>query len=445
MENTLLPNPLDIILWYISILRGLAPFLGLLWEILLNWIWFVLPFFLWPRVSKQWLFWRQIIRDDPSALLEIRIPGDIEKPIRAMEVVLTGFWQVYGPPNWFEKWWEGKTNPDFSLEIISVEGSPHFLIRVPAKQRDMFEQHIYAQYPEAEIYEVEDHTKKVPQNIPNEYWDIWGTDYKMGKEHLPLRTYRDFETERETTEEKRIDPIASLLEGLSKLEEGEQIWILIHAEPMTAELEEGKEFEKKASKEIQKIAGRKEKPAPLGVFGEAFNMLTGYPKKKEAPEDDAYPEMKLTSGEKEELSAIERKMGKQYFNCFIRYAYIAKREKFSGGRLKIPMSYFNHFNSPGLGSMLPNSDTITKVKQNWYDFFWKTEERLYLKKRRMFRNLIRRTPAFWPEPPSDATFILNAEELASLYHFPSKTSVPISTVPRVEAKKKEAPYDLPTE
>ncbi len=422
----------------------IAPFLGLLWEVFKSWIWFLLPFILWPIVKFHWLFWRATLRDDPYVLLEIRIPGEITKPIRAMETVLSGFWQIYGPPNWFEEWWEGKENPSFSFEIISIDGIPHFLMRIPEKQRDIFEQHIYGQYPEAEIYEVEDYTTKVPQDIPNERWDVWGTDYKMApNDCYPIKTAYEFETEREITEEKRIDPIASLLEGLSKLEEGEQIWILIHAEPVTDD-ESG--FIKKAKKEYQKLAGRKEKPAPFSFIADFFNTLTGYPKKREEGEEkEIFPEMMLTPGEKEKVTAIEKKMSKPFFECFIRYAYVAKKDKYSGGRIKIPMSYFNHFNSPGKGSILPYPETITKVKQNWYDWFWMIDRRLYRKKRRFFRNFLRRVPAFFPAKKGKETFILNIEELTALYHFPSKVVAPPSVLPRVDTKKKEAPHNLPSE
>ncbi len=38
---------------------------------------------------------------------------------------------------------------------------------------------------------------------------------------------------------------------------------------------------------------------------------------------------------------------------------------------------------------------------------------------------------------------LNIEELATLFHFPSKIVAPTHLVPRVEAKKGEAPSGLP--
>jgi hypothetical protein len=46
-------------------------------------------------------------------------------------------------------------------------------------------------------------------------------------------------------------------------------------------------------------------------------------------------------------------------------------------------------------------------------------------------------------PGIRATIILNTEELATIYHLPSKVIVP--TLPYVEAKKGGPPPELPTE
>ncbi len=446
MEN--IPSLSEILWAQVRLAEQSLPFLELIWIMLWNWGWIFLPFLLWPIVSFQWLYWRNCLWDDKKnkqVLLEIRIPGEVLKPMRAMETVLNGVWQLYGPPNWFEKWWEGQFDLSFSLEIVSIEGVPHFLIRVPEKQRVMFEQHIYGKYPEAEIFEVEDYTKMVPKNIPNENWEIWGTDSTMPKgDCYPIKTYRDFETEREALEEKRIDPIAALMEGLTYVEEGEQIWIMLKAQPVT-NAESG--FQDRAKKEYEKLAGRKEKAPPMPLFYQITSMLFDFPKQKEEKEEkDVFPEMKLTPVEKELVASIERKRSKPIFNCFIRYVYIAKKEKFSPPkRLKIPMSYLNQFNNPGLGSILPLSSTITKIKRNWWDWFWMLEKRLYLRKRRMFRSYLRRVPASYPVDRDDETFVLNSEEIATLFHFPSRISAPPSVIPRVEARRKEAPHNLPIE
>lgn len=379
-----------------------------------------------------------------KTLIEIRLPGEINKPIRAMEVVITGFWQIYGPPNWFEEWWEGQDDLSFSFEIAAINGIPHFLLRIPKKQKELFETHIHAQYPDAEVFEVEDYTKKVPQNIPNDRWGIWGTDYVMPKSDCyPLKTYKDFENEAEPKEEKKIDPLASLMEGLSKMEKGEQIWIQIKAKPITAE-NDGSNFMERSKKEYNKLAGRKEKPPPPPIWEEVIRILRGLPEEKHESEE-AFPEMGLTPGEKDIVTSIENKRKKHLFSCFVRYVYIHKKEKFSGKGIKIPMSYFNQLNNQGLGFMIPRGETITKVKQNWYDFFWFIQKRLYLKKRMMFRNYKRRVPANFPVDDDESTYVLSSEELATMFHFPSRASVPPSVIQRIDSRKQEAPYELPVE
>jgi TusA-related sulfurtransferase len=449
MEN--IPSLSEILSYQLVLAEGVLPMLESLWNFFWSWGWIALPFFLWPITKEQWLFWRNMLWDEANnkqILLEIRIPGEILKPMRAMDVVLSGVWQLYGPPNWFEKWWEGQFDLSFSFEIAAIDGVPHFLIRIPKKQRVMFEQHIYGQYPEAEIFEVEDYTKMVPKNIPNERWDIWGTDYTMPKGDVyPLKTFRDFETEREAKEEKRIDPMASLMEGLSQLEEGEQIWIMIKAKPVTTDISD---FPEKSKKFYEKLAGRKEAPPPLNPFLQVTSTMFGFPKQKEnGGEDDIYPaEMKLTPFEKQTLESVERKRTRHLFDCFIRYVYIGRKDKFSvPKRIKIPMSYFNQFINPGLGFIVPYSATITKIKRNWYDWFWMLDKRLYVRKRKMFRSFLDRVPASWPNVAGDKdeTFVLGSEELATLFHFPSRITVPPSAIPRVESRKTEAPHNLPIE
>ena len=153
--------------------------------------------------------------------------------MRAMESVFSGLWQIYAPPSPIEKWWDGQELLSYSFEIASIDGIPHFFVRCLDNARNMVESHIHAQFPEAEIFEVEDYTQKVPQDLPNKDWDMWGTDYQLTKDNAyPIKTYRDFETERESKEEKRIDPISSLLEAMSRLKKGEQIWVQIRAKPI---------------------------------------------------------------------------------------------------------------------------------------------------------------------------------------------------------------------
>ena len=153
--------------------------------------------------------------------------------------------------------------------------------------------------------------------------------------------------------------------------------------------------------------------------------------------------MKLTFGEKEVVGAIEKKIGKLGFETFIRWIYLGKKPAFFKPNLRLPLSYFTNFLSDNLNGLVPKGDTTSKVRKKWYDVFWFPERRLYLKRRKTFRRYVERLPYNYPLP--GISFVLNSEELATIYHFPSKIQTPSSMMDRVEAKKGEAPVDLPIE
>ncbi len=429
-----------------------TPFLEGLLEFVATWWWLPLPFILWPVFVHYYLEWRQHLWDvyerPESILLEIRPPSDIKKPIRAMESVLHGFWQIYGPPNWYQKWILGEQDLSFSLEFAGVNGVPHFLVRCPKPHRELFESHIYSQYAEAEIREVEDYVKKVPMNIPNERWDFMGSSYKMtNPDCYPIRTYREFETEMEDDEEK-VDPIASLMEQIAKLKEGEQIWIQIKAKPVADDNDGGFLDRAKAEKDkmLQRIG---EVNKARSILEMLIEFLTTWQISEYDPgdEDDTgiAPEMRLSPGERKKLEGLEMKISKKYFKCHIHHIYLGRQDVLDLPKFKMPMSYFNNFSDNNTNSLIPYGDTITKHDQNWWNWFLFPERRRYLLKRKFLRNYVRRTPMFYPRTLPDATFILNTEELATLFHFPSKVAAPPSILERVSSKKAEAPWGLPTE
>ncbi len=430
------------------LLISAVPYIVIILLIIENWWWVIVPFVLWKPTSFLWLWWRNEIWDDKqkNILLEIRVPNDILKPIRAMEVVLMGLWQIHQPPAPIEKWWDGQDTPAYSFEVASIDGVPHFLLRCNALFRGMVESHIYSQFPDAEIAEVEDYTKRVPSDMPNKEWDLFAADYKLKKPNpYPIKTYREFETERESKEEKRIDPIASLLEGLSTLKKGEQIWVQIRAKAVSeSDVDGDLRWITQGKQIIDKLTFRGGSAPKQSFIGEIIStMLYGPPKKEEKSKDILPPEMKLTSGERDVVAAIEKKLSKPAYRCYIRFVYLGKKGVLFNPNRKLAMSYFTNFVTDDLNAPVPDSPTLTKVRRKWYDPIWFPNRRLYLKKRQSFRKYILRVPYYFPR--SGGEFILNVEELATLYHFPSRTLTPSSLLSRVEFKKGEAPYELPVE
>ncbi|MFH1582369.1 MAG: hypothetical protein ABIA08_01250 [bacterium] len=421
--------------------------------VLSNWWWVPLPFLLWKPFLFFYKFWRNEtwLLAQKAVVLEIKLPRDIEKPIRAMDHVLVGIQAAaYHPPDWWEMWIDGQVQMGVSFEIVSINGNVHFYIRAGASYRQAIEASVYAQYPQAEISEVDDYVKYVPQNIPNKEWDLWGTDYKILKDdHLPIKTYTQFETEMEKEEERKIDPISTLLEAMDKVGPGTQLWIQITTEPwgegnLAAWVKEGEKFRDKMARRPE------DKNSEKSMIREGAEiLLTGKvgEETKVEERDIIPPEMKLTPGEREILFALEKKMSKPCFRTNIRFIWLGKRDVWFKPNFRLAFSYFSGYSTVNLNGIFPNGNTLTKIHKHWFlPINWLRPRRHYLRCRKLFRNYIRRFPVNFPKPtPPKTLFIMNTEEIASLFHFPSKGAAPAPSVSRIESKKGGIPAGLPVE
>ena len=433
----------------------ITPFLvsNTIWQVIKIWWWFFLPFILWKPLTFLYLFWlrERWDRKQRKVILEIKIPKESLKPIRAMENVIAGIHQaIYQPADWWENWVEGQIQLSISFEIASIGGETHFYIRTPNSYRDAVEASIYSQYPGVELQKVDDYTKYVPQNIPNKEWNLFAANYKMLKDdHYPFKTYPKFETEHEAKEEKIIDPIAVLLESMSKVKPGEQFWIQITASPLTenpsdhpnavAWIEAGKALR-------DKLAKRPEKLGIKPILPEAAKILiTGTPSEEKAEERDVIPpEMKLTPGEKDIVTAVEEKLSKPVFSCLVRFIYLGKRDVFFKPNFRLAFNFFGSFATMNLNNIVPDGKTLTKIhKSRLLPVNILNERRLYLRCRKLFRNYVKRLPQFFPR--AGGKFVLNTEEIASLFHFPSKLVAPAPGVPHLDVKKGGPPSGLPVE
>lgn len=438
----------------------IQPTLNTIWEVLEIWYWVPLPFVLWGPTRFFWLWWRaeKWIFRQKKVLLEIKMPRDVLKPIRAMEQVFSAIWgSAYDPCDWWEKWWDGKQLDSVQFEMVSLQGEPHLYIRCSEGRRNAIEASIYSQYPDTEISIADDYTKYVPQDSPNKDWEMWGTDYQMAKEDVyPIKTYSKFFEEKEASkEEKRVDPMATLLEGMAKMGPGEQLWIQISADPVTSiKTEPAGDFVSKGRAIADKLAKRQEKAKPQPLLKAVFEQLV-FGKIEEVKEEVSMfpPELRLTPGEKEIVEGVENKISKRSFYCYIRFIYIAKRDVYFGGAKAIPFSFFNQFATENLNNLKPWPITLTKVKKYimlkflvdipipTFDILEK--RRLFIKKRKLFFRYVKRMTPLFPKP--GGMFLLNIEELATLFHFPGRIVAPAPFVARVESKRGEAPPGLPVE
>ncbi|MEK7590536.1 MAG: hypothetical protein AAB454_02385 [Patescibacteria group bacterium] len=414
----------------------------------LSW-WILLPLALFFIFWQMWLthVYIQYLRSQKWVLLNIKIPENIEKTPKAMEQVFAAVYQIYSfglRPK--QMYWEGKLREDFiSFEIVGTAGGVYFQIRTQTQYRNILESAIYAQYPDAEIAEGFDHTTLFPKTLPNKIYDFFGADYHLVKEDgYPIRTYEYFE---ESVKEKRLDPIASITEVMSKLKEGEMLWIQVMVRPTD------NAWQKKGEELRDKLAGRKKAKKPRGILAKLGEWVKNFAR---APvglpewmsEEKPVKEntlMLLTPGEKEVLEAVEEKISKLGFETNIRFLFIDRRDSFSPLNISATMSTFNQFNTSNMNSFRPNLDTIT-LAVGISNPIWRTlvlsipflkKRFVWYRKRRMWESFKK---LYWPRKKS----VLNIEELATVYHFPAiMVSAPL--LRRVATRKGEPPAGLPTE
>ena len=443
-------------LQYVSSL--VKPIKEFLMNFLIDWWWLIAPFILWRPFYLLWHWWRNEIFFSyiKFVFLEVILPKETKKPLRAMEQVISSIWgSVYDPPDWWEEHIEGKVILSVVFEIVSLDGKIHFFIRVPERARAGVESSIYSQYPDAEIIEVDDYTKYVPQDIPNKDWDCWGFDVQLLKpEVYPIRTYEMFFEERpETTEEKRLDPLSPLLEGMTKLNKGEHMWLQIVVKPIApADYPYPEIGKKEVNKLMKRVKEEKKGTKSLieMIIDEFIFLFTGKKPPTEAQKSADTSALfteyifGLTEDERKVIAAIEKKVSKFCFMGFIRFLHVYKRDSVSTAAKPVVIGFLESLSTTNLNTMKPWGETITKVHKHWflpYNLF--LPRLLYLKKRKMFNNYMRRVPPKFPNP--GGTFILNTEELATLFHFPSRDISPVPFIRRVEATKGIPPSTIPLE
>jgi len=405
---------------------------------LFDWGWLVAPLFLFLVWRSVWLVYVQKTYADSQkwVTLELKIPSLVERTPKAMEQVFAGLHSIGSRANFKEKWWDGKHQLHISMEIVGISGAIHFLIKTPAQFRRLIESQIYSQYKDCEIEEVEDYAWSLPDNIPNEQYDLWGTELIFTKEDAyPIRTYRFFEEP--ATEKKFIDPLASLMEVLGELKEGEQIWVQYLIKPT------GDEWQKEGQRLVDKLIGKKSaKKSGDNVAEEIYQffydlisvlfgrMPTGSAANgKEEKEKPETLMQHLSPGMKETVAALEESISKHGFKSGIRILYIARTDVFSKTNIPAALGAFKQFSTYNLNGFKPNNKVTPSIDY----LFKKTRE--YIRKRRLYtRARIR----FFARKG----IIFNTEELATVYHIPSVV-LEAPKLPKITAKKAEPPKALP--
>ncbi len=390
----------------------------------------LLDFYQSNKFTKNWK-WVLLAIDIPP--LNVQTPMAVEQMFNHLSGALK-------TPDLSEKYRTGFKQRFFSFEIISIEGYIQFLVRTEEALRDLVEASVYAQYPDAEITEVEDYTTEIPTKFPNNEYDIWAGDFALSAHHgFPLRTYREFEhsISKDTVLK---DPMGTFLESFSRLGPGEQMWFQMIVEPTDSKWKES------VIDEVKKIIGESKKvvknisdmisDAPLkfleGIGDQVFSREASAPKKEEKPAEPNKIRY-LTPGQSKLVESMEMKINKVGLKTKLRGIYIGRKEVFNPNRgVAALVGAISQFNMPNANSLVPSFNT------SGISYFFK-EQRIAFRKTVLMSAYKSRRMKVGKTP-----FVLNIEELATLWHFPmSHVKTPL--VMKAEGKRAEPPSSLPVE
>lgn len=427
--------------------------------------------YLWKAVKRTYL---SLVRAEfyskqKYSLLEISIPRGQSKSPLAMEVFLNTLYQPFGEGTWMDIWLKGSTKSWFTLELVSIEGKVKFFIWTNEKFSNIIQTQLYAQFPDIGIKEVykgdykNDYVANINYDV-SKYKFSCAEFKKKNAGHLPIKTYTDYGLDKDPKEEFKIDPITPVLEYLGNLGKGEQAWIQIGIRAP------GKDFSKAFptdSKELEKFRKTHklkwyENKVMVDWTDAAKDDLKKLTKRdqkmdKENPSNPA--EMKLTKQEMEKVDAVERGLSKLAFDTCIRTVYLAEKDLFSPANSAGLSGVFKQYNTQHLNSFESRSPTVKYALQD------KSGLRVEADKKKIFEQYKSRAffyPQFIPVGASshhkawqtnqfklakdkykpNVPFIMTIEELATIFHFPGDTAT-TSNVSRIEAKKVEAPANLP--
>lgn len=417
-----------------------------------------------------WRIWVHYVQQDfisgiDFCLLEIVPPREVERSPMAMELFITNALYHWSMKGGREEFWQGAVWFWFSLEIVSLEGQVHFYIRTPTRIRSLIETQMYAQYPQAQVKEVEDYTLAVDEITPTSKWNAWGCEFKLLKpEAFPIKTYVDYGLDEDPDEELKVDPISPVIEFFGSLQKGEQAWFQLVVTPSkkmwrTKGTWFGKHDWAQESKNqimnlLEPYARQNPRRDKLGVATGAFTK-----------------EYRTPDFLKNAVTGMAAKTSKLGFESGVRIMYVAPKESFNMSNRRNIRLIFRQYQKP-------DSNEFWRINSAQGDafnsgYFPLSKEQVMVLADRMLHEYRERaffhlplrhhlfafgTPLFneaWFWKPvlfvvkmfflpyfHHKTYVLNTEEIATLWHFPGQI-LKVPTLERIESKEASPPPNLP--
>lgn len=339
------------------------------------------------RVPKE-------LRKDDSG--QEKTQQQIQELIGAMETIFSTIGGLKAHHGVFS-WLFGR-HDHFAFEMVLKQDKISFYVAVPQKQAAFMEEQIHAQYPNAQIDTVPDYNIFSPNGV------ILGSYVTLRRDHhFPIKTYRKLES----------DSINSLTNALAKIDSGDgaAIQFIVRSAPAHWR-HQGLHI----AKEMQQ--GKKLTDVEGGIFGSLgreIGKLLSFPSPGEKKPNEPY---RLSPLEEEMVKGLEEKSSKAGLDVNIRVVVSAQMPETAQRYLNDILSAFGQFSIYEYGNSFAKNMPAFR-KRVIQHFIFRAFDHKY-------------------------EILLNAEEMASVFHFP----LPITETPKINwllSRKAVPPSNLPTE
>ena len=334
------------------------------------------------------------ITSHQQTLLMLEVPRTNDKKELAAEQMLAALHGILRPKS--ELRLSSTLQEHISLEVAAIGQRIRFFIWTPKHLQAFVEGQVYAQYPTVQIYEQQEDyaARDLHQSV------IYSSELTLtSNETLPIKTFPSFE----------VDPLAAITATLAKLDgQDEEMWIQINARPTPDD------WHRRGAREVARIkrgsglfsgAGG----SALNYAGEAIAALVRPP--AGAGEGKV---AEVSERDKGRIAGIEEKSKKLGYQVKIRLLYAGHDQTTARLRMQALVGAFKQFNSTNLNGFEAKAGTFNRDKQYEY------QTRLFI----------------------ENGYILNIEELASLFHLPH-TSVETPNIVWATTKTAEPPPNIP--
>ena len=370
----------------------------------LSWIVnFLLQWYVWlPAVLiLAYMTWRNyrridVIKSIQSVTLVLEIPRANDKSELAAEQLFASLHGILREGDELRK--THGIQEHLSFEIASVDGRIRFYVWVPRTLQSFVEGQIYSQYPSVQIHEADEdyvsHERK--------HSVVYTSEIVLSEsEFLPIKTFQNFE----------VDPLAGITGTLAKMEStGEELWIQVLARPIPDTWHKSSYNWIKSIKNGNPMAILKGEGIGMSWFGSLFAALWRPPEQT----NGAVATKEISERDKTRLAEAEKKATKLGYQVKIRLVYLGDSTKNARLHMQAIVGTFKQFNSTNLNGFKIANASFKK------EDLMKYNARLF----------------------NDKGFILNIEELASVFHLPH-TNVETPNIVWASNKTAEPPSSLP--